>query len=136
MLSSRISPISASASKYTIGWFCVTMPIAVFWSVSNIYQNHSLFPLLVLFHYAHCCLLQSVECLSYFALYRRLVLCHNAHFCLFSPSILCQYLIHTVLSLYSAPQCPLLTATVCPLCLSATHYTGYLFCFIMNTDKF
>jgi len=89
LLSSRISPLSAVPQTLL---FCVTMPNAVFWNLSNICQNHTLFRLLFLCCYVHSCILQSVQFLSYFTLYRLFVLCHNAHCCLSSPSIICQYL--------------------------------------------
>jgi len=58
----------------------------------SVSTSHS--SLLVLCHYVHCCLLQSVHCLS---------------------------VSHTIQSVGSVSLCPLLTSRVCPLSVSTSH---------------
>jgi hypothetical protein len=88
LLSSTVCPLSVSTSQYT-----------------------------VLCHYAHCCLLQSVHCLS---------VPHSVMFCVtmstalfYSQSTVCQYL--TVYC--SVSLCPLLSSTVSPLSVSTSQFT-------------
>ena len=57
-------PLSLSTSYVTFFWFFVTVFIAAFCSLSNVCQYLKMYRLLVLCHYIHCCLLQSVHCLS------------------------------------------------------------------------
>ena len=69
LLSSKVFALSVSTSHCTVCWFCVTI---------------------------HCCLLQSVHCLS---------------------------VPHTVQSVSSVSLCPLLSSTVCPLSVSISYCT-------------
>jgi hypothetical protein len=48
----------------TVCFFCVNMNTAVFYSLSTVCQYLTLYRLLFLCHCVHCCLLQSVRCLS------------------------------------------------------------------------
>jgi len=91
---STVCPLSVSTSHCTACWFCVIMSTAVFYSLSTISQYLTLYRLLVLCHYVHCCLLQSVHYLS---------------------------VPHTVPSVGYVSLCPLLSSTVCPLSLSTSH---------------
>jgi hypothetical protein len=63
LLSSTVCPMSVSTLQCTVCWFCVTMSTAVY-SLSTVCQYLRVYRLLVLCHYVHCCLLQSVHCLS------------------------------------------------------------------------
>jgi len=85
------------------------MCTAVFYSLSTVCQYLTLFRLLVLCHYVHCCLLQSVRCLS---------------------------VPHNVPSVGSMPLSPLLSSTVCPLSVSTSHCTVPWFCAPMSTAVF
>jgi len=85
LLSSTVCPLSVSTSHPTVCLFCATMPTAVFYSLSTVCQYLTPYRLFVLCHYAHCCLLQSVHCLS---------------------------VPHTVPSVVSVSLCPLLFSTV------------------------
>jgi hypothetical protein len=75
---------------------------------NRIYQA-KLYCLLVLCHYVHCCLVQSVHCLS---------------------------VTHTVPSVVSVSLCPLLSCTVCPLSVSNSQCTVCCFCVSMSTAVF
>ena len=57
LLSSIVCPISAGTSRSTITWFCVIVCTAVFYSLSNVSQYLTLYHLLPLSHYVHCCFL-------------------------------------------------------------------------------
>ena len=96
LLSSTVCPLSVSNSHCTVCWFCVTMSSAVFYSLPTVYKYLILYRLLVLCHYVHCCLLDSVHCLS---------------------------VAHTVPSVSSVSLCPLLSSLVCPLSVSTSHCT-------------
>jgi hypothetical protein len=93
----------------TVCWFSATMPTAVFYSLSTVCQYLTLYLLLVLCHYDHCCLLRSVQCLS---------------------------IPHTVPPVDSVSLCPLLSSTVCPLSLSTSHSTIWWFCVTMSIVVF
>jgi len=54
---------NVSTSHCTVCWFCVTMSTAVLYNLSTVCQYLTTYSLLVLRHYVHCCLLQSVHCL-------------------------------------------------------------------------
>jgi len=85
------------------------MSTAVFHSLSTVCQYLTLYRLLVLCHYVHCCLLQSVHCLS---------------------------VPHTLQSVGSVSLCPLLSSTVCPLSVSTSHCTVCWFRVTMSTAVF
>ena len=63
LLSTTVCPLSVSTSQCTAFRFCVTMSTAVFYILSTVCQYLTMYSLLVLCHYVHCCLLQSVFCL-------------------------------------------------------------------------
>jgi hypothetical protein len=106
---STLFPLSVSTSHCTVFWFNVTMSTAVLYILSTVCQYLTLYRLLVLCHYVHCCLLQSVHCLS---------------------------VLHTVPSVGSVSLCPLLSSTVCPLSVSSTQCTVCWFCDTMSTAVF
>jgi hypothetical protein len=108
-LTSTVCLLSVSTSHWTVCWFCVTMSIAVFYSLSTVCHYLTLYRLLVLCHYIHCYLLQSVHWLS---------------------------VCHTVPSVGSVSLCPLLSSTVCPLSVSTPHSTVCWFCVAMSTAVF
>ena len=87
----------------------VTMSTAVFYSLSTVCQYLTMYRLLVVGHYVHCCLLESVHCLS-------------------APDI--------VPSVGCVSLCPLLSSTVCPLSVSTSHCTVFWFCVTMSTAVF
>jgi len=109
LLSSTFCPLSVNASHCTTCLFCVTMPTAVFYSLSTVCQYLSLYHLFVMCHYVHCCLLQSVYCLS---------------------------IPLTVPPVCSMLLCPLLSSTVCKLSVNTSHCTTCLFCVSMSTAVF
>jgi len=109
LLSLTVCPLSVSTSHCTVCWFCVTMSTADSYSLSTVCQYLTLYSLLVLCHYVHCSLLQSVHCLS---------------------------LPHNVQSFGSVLLCPLLSSTVCPLFVSTTHSTVFWFFVTMSTAVF
>jgi len=94
LLSSTVCPLSVITSHFSVCWFCATMSTVVFYSLSTLCHYLALYSLLVLCHYVHCCLLQSVRCLS---------------------------VPHTLQSVGSVSLCPLLSSTVCPLSVSTSH---------------
>ena len=148
LLSFIVSPLSVSTSHCTVCWLCVTMSTAVFNSLSPVCQYFTPYHLLVMCHYVHCCLLQSVHCLSvphtvlsvasvslcpllsstvyplsvYLTLYSLLVMCHYVHCCLLH-SVHCLSVPHTVPAVGSVSLCPLLPSTFCPLSVSTSHCT-------------
>jgi len=69
--------------------------------------------MLVLCHSVHCCLLQSVHCLSVPNTVRMLVLCHSVHCCLLR-SVHSLSIPHTVPSASSVSLCPMLSSIVWP----------------------
>jgi len=96
------------------------MPTVVFYSLSAVRQYLTLYRLLVLCHYVHCCLTVVFYSLSavcqYLTLYSLLVLCHYVH-CYLLQSVHCLPIPHTVQSVGSVSICPLLCfyslSTVC-----------------------
>jgi len=64
LLSSPVCPLSVSTSHLTVCWVCVTMYTAVFYSLYTVCQYLTQYSPLVLCHFVHGCLLQSVHCLS------------------------------------------------------------------------
>jgi hypothetical protein len=109
LLSSTVCPLSVSTLQCTVCWFCFTMSTSVFYSLSTVCQYLTVYRLLVLCHYVHFCLLQSVHCLS---------------------------VPHTVPSVRSVSLCPLLSSTVCPLSVSTLQCTVCSFCVTMSTSVF
>jgi hypothetical protein len=109
LLSCKVCPLSVNTLHSNVCWFCVTMSTAVFYSLSTVCQYLTLYRLLVLCHYVHWCLLQSV-----------------------------QYLLvpHILLPVCSMSLCPLLSSTVCPLSVSTLHSTVWWFCVTMSTAAF
>jgi hypothetical protein len=106
---STVCPLSVSTSPCTVCWFCVTMSTVVFYSLSTVCQYLTLYSLLVLCHYVHCCLLQSVHCLS---------------------------VPHPVPSVGSVSLYPLLSSTVCPLSVSTSPCTVCWLCVTISTAVF
>jgi hypothetical protein len=135
--------MSVSTSHCTVYRFCVNMSTAVFYSLSNVCQYLTMYRLLFLCYYVHCCLLESVLILSLLTLYSLLVLCHCVHYdhlhsvkCLSVPhalpSVHCLSVPHTVklvqcLSLpYILPSVGSVSVAHCCLllsvhCLSVTY---------------
>jgi hypothetical protein len=81
-------------SHCTVCCFCVTMSTAVFYNLSTVCQYLTLYRLLLLCHYVHCCLLQSVYHLS---------------------------VSHNITPLGSVSLCPVLPSKICPLSVSTSH---------------
>jgi hypothetical protein len=106
---STVSPMSVSTSHCTVCLLCVAMPTAVLDCLSTDCLYLTLYGLLLLCHYAHCCLLQSLHWLS---------------------------VPHTVPSVASVSLCPLLYSTVSPLIVSTSHCTVCCFCVTMSTAVF
>jgi hypothetical protein len=110
----------------------LSLSLSLCLSTSNICQYQILNRLLVLCHCVHCCLLQSVHCLS---------VPHTVSsvgsvslFPLLSSTVLlCLSVFHTVPSVGSLSLCPLLSSTVCPLSVSTSHCTVCWFCVTMST---
>jgi len=109
LLPSTVCRTSVNTSHCTVCWFSVTMSIAAFYSLTTVGQYFTMYSLLVLCHYVHCCLLKSVHCLP---------------------------IPHNVQSVGSVSLCPLLPSTVCPLSVSTSHCTFYWFCVTMSTTAF
>jgi len=100
LLSSRVFPLSVSTSHCTVSWFCVTMPTAVFYILSNVCQYHTIYSLFGLGHYVHCCLLHSVQSLSVPHTVLSLLLCQYDDCCLLQY-FHCLSVTHTVQSVGS-----------------------------------
>ena len=96
LVSSTVCPLSVSNSHCTACLFCVTMSTAVFYSLSTACQYLIMYRLLVLCHSVHCCLRQSLDCLS---------------------------VPQTVPLVGSVSLSALLSSTVCPVSVSASHST-------------
>jgi len=96
LLSSTVCPLPVSTSKCTVCWFCVVMSTAEFCSLCTVSQYLTIKRLLILCHYVHCCLLQSVHCLS---------------------------VPHTVPPVGSVSLFPLLPSTVRPVSVGTSHIT-------------
>jgi len=92
---------SVSFLQFTVSSFHVTMSSAVFHNLSTFCQYLSLYNLLVPCHYVHCCLINSVHCMS---------------------------VPHTVQVLDSVSVCTLLSSKLSPLSVSTSHYTVYCPC--------
>jgi len=89
---------------------CVTIVFSLWYIQSTVCHYHlTLYCLLFLCHYAHCCLLQSVHCLS---------------------------VPYTVLSVVSVSLCTLLSSIVSLLSVSTSHCTVCCFCVTMHTAEF
>jgi len=96
LLPSTVCPRSPSSSHCTVCWFCVTVFTAVFYILPTVCQYVTLYRLLILYQYDHCCLLQSVHCLP---------------------------VPHTVPSVDSVSLCSLLSSTFCQLSVSTSLCT-------------
>jgi hypothetical protein len=96
LLPSTFCPLSVSTSHCTVCWLCVTVSTAAFYSLPTVCQYLTLHRLLILCHYVHCYIIQSVHCLS---------------------------VPHTASSVGSVSLCPLLPSTVCPQSVSTSHCT-------------
>jgi hypothetical protein len=101
LLPATVCPLSVSTSQWTVSSFCVAMSTAVFCSLSTVCYYLTLYRLLFLWHYIHCCLLQSVKCLS---------------------------VPHNVPSLVSVSLCPLLSSKEYLLSVSTSKFTVCCFC--------
>jgi len=158
LLSSTVCPLSYITSHCTVCWFSDTMSTAAFYSLSTVCQYLTLYSLLVMCHYVHCCLREYVHCLSvphilqsvgsvtlcpllpstvcqYLTLYSRLVLWHYVHCCLLQ-NVHCLSVPHTVQSVGSVTLYPLLSSTVCPLSFITSHCTVCWFCVALSTAGF
>jgi hypothetical protein len=147
----RYTPVFYSLSLPHTLLFCVIICTALFYSLSTVchylilYCSLSLYLLLfftvyplsvstshstALCHYVHCCLLQSVPCLSG---------PHTLLFCVtmstavfYNPSLVCQYpTLYYSVSLYLP-----LSSTVCPLSVSTSLCTvvgHYIYCCLLQS---
>jgi len=84
------------------------------------------YPIVILCHYVHCCLLQSVHCLSISHTVSSVGCVTMSTAVFYSLSTVCQYL--TLYSLLVVSLCPLLSSTVCPLSVSTSHCTVCWLC--------
>ena len=132
MLSSTISPLLVRTSPWdsehflsithcTVNWFCFTMSTTVFYILFTAYQYLSLYRLLFLCHYVHCCLLDSVT------------LPDSTSQCTVVSSV-------SVYPLLSSRVCPMPASTshctVCPLSVSTTQCTFCCFWYTICTAVF
>jgi len=85
------------------------MSTAVFYSLSTLCQYLTLYGLMILCHYFHCCLLQSVPCLS---------------------------VPQNIPPVGSVLLNPPLSSTICPLSVNTSHFTVCWFCVTMSTVVF
>ena len=99
LLSCTVCLLSVSISHFTMCWFCVTRSTGTFYSQSAVCYYLTINCLLNLCHYGHCCLLQSVHCLS---------------------------LSHNELSVKSVSLWTLLSPTVCPLSVDNSQFTFFI----------
>jgi len=109
LLRFTVSPMSVSTSHCNVCWFCVTMSNVSFYSLSTACHYLTLDRLLVLCHYVHCFVLQSLQSLS---------------------------VPHIVPSVCSVSLCPLFRFTVCPWPFNTSHCTVSWFCVTMSTASF
>jgi len=109
LLSTIVCPLSVSTSLCTFSLFCVAVSTAVYYSLSPVCPYLTLYLQFVLCHCVHCCLLQSVPCLS---------------------------VPHSVPSVCSVSLCPLLSTTVCPLSVRTSLCTFSLLCVTVSTSLF
>jgi len=158
LLHSTTCKLTVSTSHYTVCFFCVTISNAVLYRLSTVCKYLTLYSLLVLCHYVHSCLLQSVHCrsvlhavqtvglvspcpLQYFTVCPLSVSSSHSTVRLFSVSM-STYIFyslsepHTVHSVGSVLLCQLLPCTVCPLSVSTSHHTVCWFWVIMSTAAF
>ena len=135
LLSSTVCPLSVSTSQCTVSWFCVTMSTAAFYSLSTVCEYLTLYRLLFLCHYVHCCLPQSVHCLSVLHTVPSL---DSVSLCPLLPSRVCPLSVSTshLTLIGSLSSSPLLPSTVCPLSVSTSHFTVYWLFVIMSTAAF
>jgi hypothetical protein len=89
-----------------ICWLCVTLFNAVFYILSTICKYLTVYRLVVLCHYVHCSLRNSVKRVS---------------------------VPHNITSVVSAPLRPLLPPYVCPLSVSTSKFKVFWFCVITAT---
>ena len=114
---------TVSTSHCTVCLFCVTMSTAAFYSLFTVCQYLTLYRLLVLCHYDHFCLLQSVHCLSEPHTVPSVAspsLCH----CCFLQSVHCLSVLQNVPSNFSVSLCRLLSSTVFSTYVSTSHCTS------------
>jgi hypothetical protein len=78
--SSAVCPLSLSISHCTLSCFCVTISIALFYSLSTACHYLTMYLLLVLCHYVHCSLLCLSNVTQYHTLFSPLVLRHFFHY--------------------------------------------------------
>ena len=95
------------------------------YSCFNVCEYLTMYRLLFLFHYVHCCHLQCTNSLS--VPHNVPSVCSVAARPLLCSSI-CPLCAHTVMTLYSVSLCPLLYSSVCPLSVNISHCT--LSCFL------
>jgi len=104
LISSAVPPLSVSTSHCTVCWFCVTLSLSpcprVSSTVSPLSVSTSQCTVCSFCHYAHCCLLQSLHCLS---------------------------VRHFVPPVDFVSLCPLVSSTVCPLSVSTSNCTVCFF---------
>ena len=160
LLSSTVIPLCFSTSHCTVCCPYVTMSTAAFYSLFTFCQYLKLYRHLVLCHYGHRCLLQSMQCqyltpcrllvlchyvtaafyslsavCQYLTFYRLLVLCHYVHCCLLQ-SVHCLSVPHTIPSVGSVSLCPMLLSTVCPPSVSTSNCTVCWFCVTKSSAAF
>jgi hypothetical protein len=135
LLFSKFRPLSVSTSHCTVGWFCVTMSIAVFYSLSTVCQYITQYRLLVLLTMSTAVFYRLSTVCQYLTMNRLLVLCHYVHCCLLQ-SVQCLSVPHNVPSAGSASLSQLLSSTVRPLSVSTSQCTVCWFCVTMYNAVF
>jgi len=159
--SSKVSPFSISTSHCYVCRFSAIMAFSAFYTLPNVCQYLTLYHLLVLCHYVHCCLLHCAKCMSvphnvpsfgcvllcqivfyspstdlkYLTIYRLLILCHCALFW-FLQSVHYLSVPHNVPSVSSISLCSILSSTACLLSISITYFTFCWFCVTVPISLF
>jgi len=111
------------------------MSTAVFYSLSIVCQYLTIYRLLVLCHYVHCCLLQSVQSLS---VPHNLPSVGSVSLCTLLSSTVCpqSVSISNLTSVGFVLPCPLLSSTVCLESVSTSQCTLCWFCVSVYTAVF
>ena len=150
-----------STSHWTLCCFCATVTTALFYSLSTVSQYLTIYRLLFLFHYVHCCLPNSVQILSLphkvpyvvsvslypllsstdcpvselITLYRLLFPWHCIH-CILLQIFHCLAVPQIEASAFSGSLYPLLSSTVCPLYHNISKCSVCGFCVTMYIAVF
>ena len=135
LISSTVCPLSVSTSHCTVCWLCVTMSTAVFYNLSTVCHYLTMYRLLVMVTMATAVFYSLSTVCQYLTLYRLLVMCHYVHCCLLQ-SLHCLSVPHNVPSVGYVSLWPLISSTVCPLSVSTSHCTICWLCVTMSTDFF